>query len=185
MNHERSFVTKRRLDRAAAWLGLIERYLAGLLMITMTGLYALNIFVRMVLPSFASSVAWIDEAARYMMVWVVFLTSGIALEFGRHVSINIAQQYMSPRLLAVVFKAIDIVGFVFSIGAAYLSAKITIFVAGTGQVSPTLGVPAFILYLAPSIGFLLLALRYLLRLGGLRDARRDPEQPSWLRNQLT
>lgn len=154
-------------------------------MIVMTGLYALNIFVRMVVPTYASTFAWIDEAARYMMVWVVFLASGTTLEVGRHISVNIAQQYMPPRLLAVVFKAIDIVGFAFSLGAAYLSAKLAIFVAGTGQVSPTLGVPAYILYVAPGLGFLLLAFRYLLRLAGLRDARRDTERPLWLGNQLT
>jgi hypothetical protein len=36
-----------------------------------------------------------------------------------------------------------------------------------------------ILYVAPCIGFVLLALRYLLQVAGLRDMRRDPKKPAW------
>ena len=96
------------IERFAGWLSTVERYFAGSVPILMTGLYALNIFVRTAFPTFASSFAWIDEAARYMMVWVVFITAGIALEVGRHVSVNIAHDYMPPGLLSPLFKVIDV-----------------------------------------------------------------------------
>jgi TRAP-type C4-dicarboxylate transport system permease small subunit len=54
------------------------------------------------------------------------------------------------------------------------------FVAGTRQVSPTLGVPAYILYAAPFVGFILLTFRFLLRLTNVRDARRKPVHADWL-----
>lgn len=169
----------RRLERAVDCLGLAERYFAGALLILMTGLYALNIFVRTALPTYASDVAWIDEAARYMMIWVVFITAGVALEVGRHVSVNLAHQHISPGMLTALFKAIDLVGFVFSLAIAWFSLNLTLFVAGTGQISPTLGVPTYILYLAPTIGFASLSLRYLLQIF-VRDMRRDPKRPVWL-----
>lgn len=180
MNGHRIDTAKRRIERFADWLGVIERYFTGSLLIAMTALYVFNIFVRAVLPAYASAFAWIDDAARYMMIGVVFLASGIALEAGRHVSVNIMHQYFPRQIVSVLFKTIDFVGFFFSIGVAYLSLNLAIFVAGTGEVSPTLGVPTFILYVAPCLGFLLLAIRYLLRIFGLRDARRDPTQPNWL-----
>lgn len=180
MSNHRTTVVRRRIERSVDWLGLIERYFVGLLMIAMTGLYAFNVFVRMFFPTYASAVAWIDEAARYMMVWVVFLAAGITLEVGRHVTVNIAHQKIPSRFLPILLKFIDGTGLIFSIGASLFSLNLAIFVAGTGQVSPTLGVPTFILYVAPFIGFLLLAFRFLLRIGGLRDARQDPAQPAWL-----
>jgi C4-dicarboxylate transporter DctQ subunit len=180
MSNQQQNSISRRIEIAAGWLSLIERSLAGLLLVVMTGLYALNIFVRTALPNYASDFAWIDEAARYMMVWVVFITAGVALEVGRHVSVNIAHDCLPPRLLPVLFKVIDFVGFVFSVGIAYFAFNLTVFVAGTGQVSPTLGVPTYILYLAPCIGFTSLAVRYLLQLVGMRDMRRDPKRPAWL-----
>lgn len=169
----------RRLERAVDYLSLAERYLAGSLLILMTGLYALNIFVRTAFSTYASHFAWIDEAARYMMVWVVFIAAGVALEVGRHVSVNLAHDRMSPRMLTSLFKLIDLVGFVFSLAIAWFSLSLVMFVAGTGQVSPTLGVPTYILYLAPAIGFASLALRYLLQLF-VRDMRRNPKRPVWL-----
>ncbi|HET8721148.1 MAG TPA: TRAP transporter small permease subunit [Nitrospira sp.] len=175
----------RRVERVAGWLSLVERYFTGTLLIAMTALYALNIFVRMVLPMYASKIAWIDEATRWMMIWVVFVAAGIALEVGRHVSVNIAHNYMPERLLSVVFKVIDVVGLVLALGVAYFSFNLAVFVAGTGQVSPTLGISTAILYVAPCIGFSLLALRYLLQVVGLRDMRRDPKRPAWLGSGLT
>lgn len=169
----------RRIERVVGWLSLVERYFTGLLLVAMTGLYTLNIFVRIALPTYASKLAWIDEASRWMMVWVVFVAAGVAFEVGRHVSVNIAHNYMPQRLLTGLFKAIDVVGLVFSVAIAVFAFNLAVFVAGTGQVSPTLGVSTAILYVAPCIGFALLALRYLLQIAGLRDMRRDPQKPAW------
>ena len=179
MLDERKNEVSRRIERAVDWLSLVERYFTGLLLVAMTGLYTLNIVVRVVLPTYASELAWIDEASRWMMVWVVFVAAGIALEVGRHVTVNVAHNYMPQLLLSVLFKVIDVVGLVFSVGIAFFSFNLAVFVAGTGQVSPTLGVSTAILYVAPCIGFALLALRYLLQVAGLRDMRRDPKKPAW------
>ncbi len=82
----------------------------------------------------------------------------------------------------VLFAVIDVVGLVFSAGVAVLALQLTVFVMRTGQVSPTLGTPAYLLYLAPAVGFTSLAFRYLLRLLAIRDARRQPVEADWLGN---
>lgn len=172
--------TRRALARCADWLGALERYVTAGLVIVMTALYAFNVMVRFFAPSYASMFAWIDEAARYMLVWTVFLAAGLTLEVGRHVSVDVFQHRFGPRMTRIVFAAIDVVGFVFSAGAAFYALRLTLFVAGTGQISPTLGAPAYILYAAPFAGFVSLAFRFLLRLASVRDARRLPRQPEWL-----
>jgi TRAP-type C4-dicarboxylate transport system permease small subunit len=173
---------KRRIAWSADVLGLVERYTAAILTIVMTALYALNVLIRLFLPMYASTFAWIDEAARYLMIWVVFLAAGLTLEVGRHVSVDIAHALLSPRIVRILFAIIDIVGFVFSVGAAFYSLQLALFVAGTGQISPTLGVPTYILYVAPFVGFTSLAFRFLLRLANVRDARRSPVWAEWLRS---
>lgn len=171
---------KRWIARFADALGLLERYVTASLMIAMTALYALNVLVRLLLPRYASEFAWIDEAARYMLVWAVFLAAGLTLEVGRHVSVDLVHGKLGPAATRVLFALIDGVGLVFSVGAAVLSLRLAMFVAGTGQLSPTLGVPAYILYAAPFFGFILLAFRFLLRLASVRDARRKPVHADWL-----
>jgi C4-dicarboxylate transporter DctQ subunit len=180
MSSEAVDAMKRRIAWSADVLGIVERYLAAILTIVMTALYALNVLIRLFLPMYASTFAWIDEAARYLMIWVVFLAAGLTLEVGRHVSVDIAHPLLSPRTVRVLFAIIDIVGFIFSVGAAFYSLKLALFVAGTGQISPTLGVPTYILYVAPLVGFASLAFRFLLRLANVRDARRSPARAEWL-----
>jgi C4-dicarboxylate transporter DctQ subunit len=182
MDTETVNAIRRRIAWSADVLGIVERYAAAILTIVMTALYALNVLIRLLLPMYASTFAWIDEAAGYLMIWVVFLAAGLTLEVGRHVSVDIAHPLLSPRTVRALFSIIDIVGFIFSVGAAFYSLKLALFVAGTGQISPTLGVPTYVLYVAPSVGFTSLAFRFLLRLANVRDARRWPVQAEWLRS---
>lgn len=171
---------KAALGRLADLLGTVERYGAAVLLIAMTFLYGVNVLVRVFLPLYASELAWVDEAARYTLVWVVFLAAGITLEIGRQVSVDLLRGRLAPPLERALFALIDLVGLVFCLGAAVFAVQLTRFVMGTGQMSPTLGVPTYILYVAPAFGFASMAFRYLLRLLSVRDARRQPPEAGWL-----
>ncbi len=173
---------RRALETAADAWGAVQRYGAALLMIGMTALYGFNVIVRWLAPQHAAAFAWIDEAARYMMVWVVFLAAGIALETGRHILIDLLWPRLLPRAERLLFAAIDVVGLAFSAWMAVLAVRLSAFIAASGQISPTLGVPAYVLYVAPVVGFLSLAFGFLLRLLGVRDARRVPPDAPWLRS---
>jgi C4-dicarboxylate transporter DctQ subunit len=170
---------RRMLRQVADLWSIVERYVTGVLVILMVGLYALDVLVRLFLPIYASRVAWIDEATRYMMIWVVFLAAGMTLEIGRHISVDLFLSRIPPRLLRVLYSVVDIVGLAFSVGACVYAIQLSIFVARTGQISPTLGISAAVLYVAPCVGFASLAFRFLLRLTNIRDARRTPVRPEW------
>lgn len=171
---------KAALGRLADILGTAERYGAAALLIVMTLLYGINVLVRALAPAYASHLAWVDEAARYMLVWVVFLAAGITLEVGRQVSVDVLRARLQAWQERALFALIDAVGLVFCLGAAVVAVQLAHFVMGTGQISPTLGVPTYILYLAPAFGFASMAFRFLLRLLSVRDARRQPPKAAWL-----
>lgn len=180
MSAEAVSAVKRRIERSADILGVVERYVTAFLLTAMTVLYAFNVFIRFALPMYASTFAWIEEAARWFMIWIAFLAAGVTLEVGRHISIDLIHARLSPQIARVLFKIIDVVGLAFSVLMAVYSINLVVFVAGSGQVSPTLGLPAYIIYVAPVIGFASLAFRFLLRLTNVRDARETPVQQEWL-----
>jgi TRAP-type C4-dicarboxylate transport system permease small subunit len=128
----------------------------------MIGLYGLNVIVREITPQYASLFAWIDEASRILMVWVVFLSIGIAFDRGRHIAMTTFINSFSNKKFIYFGKIIDLLGFSFSLYCIWLGFKITIFVFNSGQVSPTLNIPMFVLYVAPTLGFLLISIRYAL-----------------------
>ncbi|MDF9302022.1 TRAP transporter small permease [Tritonibacter mobilis] len=147
----------------------IERSVLVALFLTMVLLYSGSVVTREIGGTFASRFAWIEEAVRMMNLFLVFLALGLALERGKHVGITNLRDRLPRPLLKLTCRLIDLVGLGFSLYLSWLSLGLARFVLNTGQASPTLGVPMALIYLAPVIGFLLLALRYGLSLSGVID----------------
>lgn len=134
-------------------------------MILMALAYAFNVAVRQLAPTQAAKFAWIEELCLFSLAWVVFLALGLALERGRHIAMTSLLARFAPGLRGALKLAIDLSGAAFSLYIAKLALDITLFVAGSGQSSPTLDVSMGWLYAAMPVGFALLALRYVLELG--------------------
>jgi TRAP-type C4-dicarboxylate transport system permease small subunit len=165
---------KRSIEAIAErWLDVL-RHTAGIVMIVMTGIYGFNVLARTFAPHFAGSLLWIDTAARFMMIWIVFLGLAVALGSGRHILVDSLWPRVSERIRRWIFALIDLTGFLFSGLMVVLAVELAMFIAGTGQISPMLGLPTYIIYVAPIIGFASLAVIYLLRLFGMCDARHKP-----------
>jgi len=158
-----------KLSKALAAWSSLERIALAALMLIMVALYVTGVVVRELIPAYARNFAWIDEAARYLMVWLVFLSLGLALAEGRQIAMTSFLERMSPGAQLWIRRAIDLSGLVLSLYVAWFGLQMAQTVGRTGQMSPTLGVPAALLYYALPVGFLLLALRYAMSLFGLID----------------
>jgi TRAP-type C4-dicarboxylate transport system permease small subunit len=151
------------------YLRLIERTFLVTLFLTMVVLFFSNVVVREIGGSFASKFAWIEEAVRYMNVFLVFIALGLALEQGRHVGIDTIREKLPKNIRYVLLKVIDATGFFFSIYLAWLGIQLVRLVLMTGQRSPTLDIPVGWIYTAPVVGFGLLGLRFALSFFGIID----------------
>lgn len=76
------------LERFDRLYVLANRALVGALMIAMFVLVFTNVVTRY---GFGFSLAWGEEVARFLMIWVTFLGAGLALREGRHVAIEVLQ----------------------------------------------------------------------------------------------
>ncbi|WP_112323422.1 TRAP transporter small permease [Oceanibium sediminis] len=159
------------------YLRLVERTTLVVLFLTMAGLFFFSVITREIGGTFASKFAWIEEAVRLMNTFLVFLGLGLALERGKHVGIDSFRDRMPEKLRFLVLKLIDAMGFFFSIYLAWLGYGLSQFVLGTGQSSPTLGIPMGYVYFAPVIGFALLALRFALSFFGVFDRHAKSDTP--------
>lgn len=148
------------------YLRRIERFVIVALFLGMVALFFANVVIREVFPAYASQMAWSEEAVRRANTVMVFLSLGLTLEAGRHIAVDTFRDRLPDALRTPLLKLIDITGLVFSLYMSWLAWGLSMFVLGTGQRSPTLGVEIGWLYLAPMVGFLLLALRYALSLTG-------------------
>ena len=150
----------------------LERVAIGALMVLMSAAYALNVAVRELASTYAARFAWIEEACLYALAWVVFLGLGLALEQGRQIAMTTLLERFAPAPRRGMKLAIDLTGLAFSLYIAWLSVDITLFIARSGQASPTLDISTAWLYAAMPVGFALLALRYALELGAAEGRLR-------------
>jgi len=128
-----------------------------------------NVVAREIGGTFASKFAWIEEAVRFMNIFLVFIALGLALERGRHVGIDTLRERLPVPIRSILLKVIDGVGFFFAIYLSWLGIQLVQFVLMTGQRSPTLDLPVGWVYTAPVVGFGLLALRFALSFFGIID----------------
>ena len=149
----------------------MERAYLITIFLSMVVLFFVNVLVRTFMPQHASDLAWIEEAVRLLNIFLVFGGLGLALERGRHVSIDTLRENLRPSLRRLLYRCIDFIGLLASLYMAWLSFKLVRFVLATGQRSPTLDIPMGWIYAAPLGGFVLLALRYSLSLLQIVDRR--------------
>jgi len=164
-----SFIAEDNAVKALNVLRTVERFAVVAIFLAMVALYFVNVAVRELASAYASNFAWVEEAVRLLNLFMVFLALGLALEYGRHVGVHTWRDRIAARTGLPLKRLIDFVGFVFSLYLVWLGVRMALFVLSTGQRSPTLNIPIGWIYLAPAIGFGLLALRYLLSLFGRID----------------
>lgn len=81
---------KKRKDLAA-----IFRYLIGFLMLVLVVVTIAQVIARFV---FSQPLIWSDELARFILIWMVFIGAAIVSYDDKHLSVELFQEKMSPRV---------------------------------------------------------------------------------------
>jgi len=137
--------------------------------LVMVALYFVNVVTRAIGSAYATDLFWVEEAVRVLMLYLVFLGCGLALQQGRHVGVYAWRDRIAARTGLPIRPLIDVLGLVFCLWMAWLAVAVCRFVLSSGQTIPSLGMSAVWLYVAPVLGFLLMALRFAASLFGVID----------------
>ena len=101
-----------------------------------------------------------EELARYCMIWVIFLGIGVAACNGEHFCVEALELFCSKKVLKVIYVLNSVLVAAFSIFASYYGVTILQKQMASGQVTPSLQWPMWIMYLSIPLGLLLMALCY-------------------------
>lgn len=158
------------LDAADRALLAANRFACASLLAAMSVLVFGNVVGRYV---FGTSLAWVEEASRYMMIWCAFLGAGLALRAGAHVAVELPPDALPriparfPRATIALIVGLFLAALVW-LGLAYVAfARL--------QRTPVLRLSMGILYLAIPVGSALCLLHLLIMLPGFvhRAASED------------
>ena len=103
---------------------------------------------------FSHSMIFTEELSRYLMVWIVFLGSALAIRDGSHIRIQILVNRLGPRLQQIVKLAADALIIAFLIFITVEGLKIL--PRQLQQMCITIDISLFYFYLAIPVGSILM-----------------------------
>jgi TRAP-type C4-dicarboxylate transport system permease small subunit len=144
-----------------------EEIVAGSFMVLMSLTTFANVLARYF---FNSPIQWAEELARYAFIWVVFMGAVVCTKRKRHIAIDILLQAIPLRASAWVRLAADCCTLGIALVIAYYGWKLT---AAATQITATLQVPHYLVYVVVPFSAVLIALHTLKDLlGNLRAGLR-------------
>lgn len=123
------------------------------------------------------SMAWYEEAARYIMIWLVFIGIGAGAKKNAHFAVELLFM-LTPSALHKYLRFLIVSIVVFFNGTVLLlSFRLLKGIYSMQQTSPSLGLPVWAIYSAIPVGCVLMGWRtiqhYLATLARRADQRRD------------
>lgn len=126
-----------------------ELYLLTAILVTISVVLVAQVFMRYVVNS---PLVWAEELARYLLVWCTMIGTSLAVRESRHIVVDLAPIVFGPRSVGV-FRMISMAGIiVFSVVIIYYSLPFVQRVQQMGQLSPSLAIPMWWVYLALPVG---------------------------------
>lgn len=127
----------------------IEENIIGMGLLVSIVLVFLNVILRYI---FKSSSTWIEEAVRYLIIWTTFIGSAVCFRKGSHMGIDL----IFSLTKGPVKKAIEIFGliasFIFMIFLFKYGLDLVLFTKKTGQITPSLEIKLFWIYMGIPLG---------------------------------
>jgi TRAP-type C4-dicarboxylate transport system permease small subunit len=128
-------------------------------------------FVVMVMGTFTQvitryaldfSLPWVDELARYCLVWMVFVGMVLTFVRGQHVTVDLLLDRYSARLRPLALTLIDLA--VAGLFIVLLYGGLLLMQLTTGQTTSGIGMPKYMVYAALPIGAILMLIELTLRI---------------------
>lgn len=142
-------------------LWFLETYFTGVLMLVSSLMIFMQVILRYV---FSFSIIWVEEFARYSIVWFIFLGASLAAREGKHASVDVLIRLFPPKVQKV-FDVLDIViSIVFTLIIVWFGFSMVVRISQIGNITPALQIPMYIPYLAIPIGALMMTWRFLEKL---------------------
>jgi len=114
---------------------------------------------QIIARTFFNSMTWPEEFSRYCYIWTVFLSLGYTIKKGNMLKVGIVMDLLPQKLRKRIEIIVNVIMLVLFVILLRYSIIYTGKVKSSGQFSPAMHLPMWIMYMSTIIGFALAALR--------------------------
>jgi C4-dicarboxylate transporter DctQ subunit len=108
-----------------------------------------------------SGISWAQELTIYLFIWMAKFGAAYGVRTGIHIGVDFLVNWVRPSIRRKMIMTALSLGMLFTGSIAFFGARWVIFIYGTGQVSPDMEMPMWIIYLAIPFGSGLMCYRFL------------------------
>lgn len=105
-------------------------------------------------------ISWAQELTIYLFIWMAKFGAAYGVRTGIHIGVDFVVNWVSPANRRRMVTVALLLGLLFTGVIAFFGARWVIFIHGTGQESPDLEMPMWIVYLAIPLGSGLMCYRF-------------------------
>ncbi len=138
------------------FLKKIEKGFTSVLLLVITFL----LFINVVLRIFGIPFDWVEEFARYGIIWITFIGASICIYKGAHIGIDSINALLSEKGKMKLNLLTIIISTIFTLIFTTKTFNLVKVVFINNQVSSTLEVPMWLIYGAMPVGGVLMLLRF-------------------------
>ncbi|WP_313238351.1 TRAP transporter small permease [Sporosarcina ureae] len=136
------------------WLLIISTlFIVALVFLQVLSRYVFNI-----------SVGWSAELARYLLIWITWISMSYTIRKNDHIKITLLVDRLPVNVQKVVQVIVILLWSVFAIVMAIVGTQVVQTLKLMGQKTSTLGLPMWVVYLIIPIGGMLMLIRLVQRL---------------------
>jgi C4-dicarboxylate transporter DctQ subunit len=108
-----------------------------------------------------TGISWAQELTIYLFIWMAKFGAAYGVRTGIHIGVDFVVNAARPSIKRLLVITSMLLGVIFTGVIAFFGARWVIFIYGTGQISPDLEWPMWVIYLAIPFGSGLMCYRFI------------------------
>lgn len=141
---------------AIKWL---DEHFEEAIMVVLLAFISCVMMAQIIARNLFNSMTWPEEFSRYCYIWTVFLSLGYTIKKGNMLKVGLVMDLLPQKIRRTIEIVVNII--ILGVGVVFFRYAITYtgIIHKTGQISPAMHIPMWIMYLSTVLGFGLASIR--------------------------
>ena len=141
---------------AIKWL---DEHFEEAIMVILLSFITCVMMAQIIARNIFNSMTWPEEFSRYCYIWTVFLSLGYTIKKGNALKVGIVMDLFPQKLRRTIEILANLIILILCIVFFRYAITYTNIINNTGQISPAMNIPMWIMYLSTVLGFGLASIR--------------------------